>query len=265
MDEEKQPPLDDNEESKQPDVPLEGSAEQSSDDADVDESSSGDDLSMPDMDLTQSESEDESKSQTASEETTSEADAKADASGSEESDESSAQADTPESSEPDESSAQTDGQSSDSKSTNSKQTKPDDWNEDDAEAEMLKVMEKESAGETSTPDESSGMDSSPPVVEKVNFGPLRAEGSSETKNLDMLMDVSLPIAIELGRTSMAIEDILNLGPGSVVELDKLAGEPVDLLINDKLLAKGEVVVIDENFGVRITSMISPQNRIKNLK
>jgi flagellar motor switch protein FliN/FliY len=81
----------------------------------------------------------------------------------------------------------------------------------------------------------------------------------------MLMDVSVPIAIELGRTSMAIEDILNLGPGSVVELDKLAGEPVDLLVNNKLLAKGEVVVIDENFGVRITNMVSKPERIRSLQ
>ncbi|RKX19163.1 MAG: hypothetical protein DRP26_03940, partial [Candidatus Zixiibacteriota bacterium] len=66
-------------------------------------------------------------------------------------------------------------------------------------------------------------------------------------------------------TNMAIEDILNLGPGSVVELDKLAGEPVDLLVNNKLLAKGEVVVVDENFGLRVTSMISPQDRIRSLK
>jgi len=81
----------------------------------------------------------------------------------------------------------------------------------------------------------------------------------------MLMDVTLPVSIELGRTSLKIEDILSLGPGSVVELDKLAGEPVDVLVNDRLLAKGEVVVIDENFGVRITSMISPQDRIKSLR
>ena len=64
---------------------------------------------------------------------------------------------------------------------------------------------------------------------------------------------------------MAIEDILNLGPGSVVELDKLAGEPVDLLVNNKLLAKGEVVVIDENFGVRITTMVSKPERIRSLQ
>jgi flagellar motor switch protein FliN len=132
---------------------------------------------------------------------------------------------------------------------------PGDANEDDAEAEMLRLMEEsERAGGSPTP-----------VVEKMGFDNLTPAKQSEPRNLNMLMDVSLPISIELGRTTMAIEDILNLGPGSVVELDKLAGEPVDLLVNNKLLAKGEVVVIDENFGVRITTMVSKSERIRSLK
>jgi flagellar motor switch protein FliN len=89
--------------------------------------------------------------------------------------------------------------------------------------------------------------------------------SSSTHGIDMLLDVTLPISIELGRTSMSIEDVLNLGPGSIVELNKLAGEPVDLLINEKLIARGEVVVVDENFGIRITTMVSQQDRIKSLR
>jgi flagellar motor switch protein FliN/FliY len=83
-------------------------------------------------------------------------------------------------------------------------------------------------------------------------------------NIDLLMDVKMPIAIELGRTEMPISEILTLGPGSVVELDKLAGEPVDLLVNGKIVARGEVVVVDENFGVRITMLMSPQERLKSL-
>ncbi len=89
--------------------------------------------------------------------------------------------------------------------------------------------------------------------------------TGQAQSIDMLLDVALPVSIELGRTSMSIEDVLNLGPGSVVELDKLAGEPVDLLVNEKLIARGEVVVVDENFGIRITSMVSPQDRLKSLK
>ncbi|MCP4583182.1 MAG: flagellar motor switch protein FliN [candidate division Zixibacteria bacterium] len=131
-----------------------------------------------------------------------------------------------------------------------------DASEADAEAEMLRMMEMETAA---------AIEETEPVVEKASFNQFTGPAKAESKNLDMLMDVSLPIAIELGRTSMAIEDILNLGPGSVVELDKLAGEPVDLLINNKLLAKGEVVVIDENFGVRITSMVSRPERIRSLQ
>lgn len=73
-------------------------------------------------------------------------------------------------------------------------------------------------------------------------------------NLDLLLDVKMPLVVELGRTRMLIRDILELGPGSVIELDKAAGEPVDLLVNGKLIARGEVVVIDENFGLRITEL-----------
>jgi flagellar motor switch protein FliN/FliY len=87
----------------------------------------------------------------------------------------------------------------------------------------------------------------------------------KTANIDLLMDVNLPVSIELGRTRMTISDILELGCGSIVELDKLAGEPVDILVNNKMLAKGEVVVLDENFGVRITSLVSPRERLERLK
>jgi flagellar motor switch protein FliN/FliY len=94
---------------------------------------------------------------------------------------------------------------------------------------------------------------------------MQSAQSQQHHGIDLLLDVTLPISIELGRTAMSISDILGLGPGSVVELEKLAGEPVDLLVNNKLIARGEVVVVDENFGIRITSMISPQDRIKSLK
>ena len=89
-------------------------------------------------------------------------------------------------------------------------------------------------------------------------------GSSEPRNIDLLMDVDLPVAIELGRTKLSISDILALGPGSVVELNKLAGEPVDLLVNNKVVARGEVVVIDESFGLRITQLMTPEERLRQL-
>ena len=75
----------------------------------------------------------------------------------------------------------------------------------------------------------------------------------------------MDVAVELGRTKIAIKDMLKLGPGSVIELDKLIGEPVDLLVNDRLIARGEVVVFDENFGIRITDMMNPEERLKSLE
>ncbi|MBI5867645.1 MAG: flagellar motor switch protein FliN [candidate division Zixibacteria bacterium] len=83
-------------------------------------------------------------------------------------------------------------------------------------------------------------------------------------NIDLLLDVKLPVSIELGRTVLPISDILNWAQGTVVELDKLAGEPVNLLVNNKLVARGEVVVVDENFGLRITALVSPKERIESL-
>ncbi|MCK5683945.1 flagellar motor switch protein FliN [bacterium] len=85
------------------------------------------------------------------------------------------------------------------------------------------------------------------------------------KNIELLLDVPLDVTVELGRTRKKIREILDLGVGSVVDLDKLAGESVDLLVNDNLIAKGEVVVIDENFGIRITTIVSPQERLERLK
>lgn len=81
------------------------------------------------------------------------------------------------------------------------------------------------------------------------------------ENMDILMDVSLEVSVELGRTSRKIKEILEFGPGSIIELNRLVGEPVDVLVNGKFIATGEVVVIDENFGIRITDIINPENRI----
>lgn len=90
------------------------------------------------------------------------------------------------------------------------------------------------------------------------------QGGHDSRNIDLLLDIPLNVTVELGRTHRLIKDILALVPGTVVELDKLAGEPVDILINNKPIAKGEVVVIDENFGVRITEITNKRERLKNL-
>lgn len=86
----------------------------------------------------------------------------------------------------------------------------------------------------------------------------------ETRNLDMLLDIPLQVTVELGRTKRTVKEVLELSSGSIIELDKLAGEPVDILLNNKLIAKGEVVVIEENFGVRVTDIVSQKDRISNL-
>lgn len=97
------------------------------------------------------------------------------------------------------------------------------------------------------------------------FGMLQMPmGVGLQSNIDLLLDVPLQITVELGRTRMLIKDVLELGIGSVVELNKLAGESVEVFVNNKLIAKGEVVVIDENFAVRITSIINPQDRLQAL-
>lgn len=101
---------------------------------------------------------------------------------------------------------------------------------------------------------------------QVPFVPLTGgERAGSSNGIDMLLDVDLQVSVELGRTRLQIRDILQLGPGSIVELDKQAGEPVDILVNDKPIAKGEVIIIDENFGVRLTSISSVADRIKNLR
>ncbi|HCW03414.1 MAG TPA: flagellar motor switch protein FliN, partial [Clostridium sp.] len=84
------------------------------------------------------------------------------------------------------------------------------------------------------------------------------------KNIDLILDVPLEISVVLGRTKKSIKEILSLGTGSLIELDKLAEEPVEILVNGKKVAYGEVVVVDENFGVRITSIVSNAERIQSL-
>jgi flagellar motor switch protein FliN/FliY len=85
------------------------------------------------------------------------------------------------------------------------------------------------------------------------------------RNLDILLDIPLRVTVELGRTRMIVSDLLNLGQGSVVELNKLAGEPMEVYVNDKLVARGEAVVVNEKFGVRLTDVISPSERVEQLK
>ena len=86
----------------------------------------------------------------------------------------------------------------------------------------------------------------------------------EVGNLDFILDIPMEVAVELGRAKMLISELLQLGQGSVIELAKLAGEPLEVLVNHKLIARGEVVVVNEKFGVRLTDIISPTERVRRL-
>jgi flagellar motor switch protein FliN len=94
--------------------------------------------------------------------------------------------------------------------------------------------------------------------------PPPAEGSAN-RRLEMLLDVPLELSVEIGRTRMSIQELLSLGPGSVIELDKVAGEPLDILVNGRLVARGEAVVVNDKFGIRITDIVSPAERIARLR
>jgi flagellar motor switch protein FliN/FliY len=87
---------------------------------------------------------------------------------------------------------------------------------------------------------------------------------SDVGNLNFILDIPLEISVELGRTRMMISELLQLGQGSVIELNKLAGEPLEIFVNQKLIARGEVVVVNEKFGIKMTDIISPTERIKQL-
>ncbi|MBM4443349.1 MAG: flagellar motor switch protein FliN [Candidatus Rokubacteria bacterium] len=103
------------------------------------------------------------------------------------------------------------------------------------------------------------------VSSEAGEGVVRRGGDAAPAKIDMILDVTLPVAVELGRARLQIQDILKLAPGSVIALDKSAGDPVELFINDRAIAKGEVVIIDENFGVRLTSIVTTSERIRTLR
>lgn len=109
-------------------------------------------------------------------------------------------------------------------------------------------------------------------TDEANLEALEAEVAAEqasdsakaNANLELILDIPLKVTVELGRTRMVVSELLNLGQGSVIELSKLAGEPMEVLVNNKLVARGEAVVVNEKFGVRLTDIISPSERVEQL-
>jgi len=130
----------------------------------------------------------------------------------------------------------------------------------DAEKEMMEALAQEAAGKSEssvkTSVQTSVQTSAPPAISD-------SVGSSDS-NLDRILDIPLVLSAQLGNTRMLIKDLLQLGPGSIVELDKLAGEPLEVLVNERLVARGEVVMVNEKFGIRLTDVISPTERVKKL-
>jgi len=117
-------------------------------------------------------------------------------------------------------------------------------------------------------DEGAGEGAGETAVEEQEGDTNQEEGgkADEVKeaNLDLILDIPLTVTVELGRSKMLINDLLQLGQGSVIELTKLVGDPLEVLVNDKLVARGEVVVVNEKFGVRLTDIVTPMERVKSL-
>lgn len=122
----------------------------------------------------------------------------------------------------------------------------------DAEKEMMEALAQEAPAKI----ESSVQTPAPPVVSETN--------ASGNPNLDRILDIPLLLSAQLGSTRMLIKDLLQLGPGSIVELDKLAGEPLEILVNERLVARGEVVMVNDKFAIRLTDVISPMERVNKL-
>ncbi len=117
--------------------------------------------------------------------------------------------------------------------------------------------------QTAQAEKSARKDVQDPAFENLTETDSRASGGEN--KLELLLDLNLAVSVELGKTTMMIKDILELGRGSIIEFDKLVSEPVDILVNGRKMAEGEVVVVDKHFGIRITSMVDPAERLKGLR
>lgn len=114
--------------------------------------------------------------------------------------------------------------------------------------------------------EGSGVSRTTGAKDGYQFSALQGkDAAGKARNLSFILDIPLEVTVQLGRTNMLVNDLLKLGQGSVIELEKMAGETLEILANQKLVARGEVVVINEKFGVRVTEIISPMERVEKLK
>lgn len=148
---------------------------------------------------------------------------------------------------------------------------PETANNEPAADDWGAAMEEQSNSDVGTQADAAAMDAGDATeeYERAAFKDLNDNGNQMTTsietNLDVILDIPVTLSMEIGRTELPINSLLQLNQGSVVELDRLAGEPMDVLINGTLIAHGEVVVINEKFGIRLTDVISPAERVKKLK
>jgi flagellar motor switch protein FliN/FliY len=153
-------------------------------------------------------------------------------------------------------------------------------NDESAGDDWGAAMEEQATSESADAEVTSGTPTTEPAMdsssekdyERAAFKDLSSNGQSsgqlttaENTNLDVILDIPVTLSMEIGRTELPINNLLQLNQGSVVELDRLAGEPLDVLVNGTLIAHGEVVVVNEKFGIRLTDVISPAERVKKLK
>ncbi|MCT4507989.1 MAG: flagellar motor switch phosphatase FliY [Tepidibacter sp.] len=137
--------------------------------------------------------------------------------------------------------------------------------------EVSNMAQQSTYNQNTQPIESQ-VNAQPVNVQPVNVQPVKFESfesqnvnsNNMPENIDIIKDVLLNVTVELGRTKKSIDDILEFSPGTIIELDRLVGEPLDILVNSKKVAKGEVVVIDENYGIRITDIIKPEKRLRSI-
>lgn len=134
--------------------------------------------------------------------------------------------------------------------------------EQDALAEELEAATSESSVEDKAADQADGEEFQQVSAKHLNN---TANPDSGDVKLDVILDIPVTVGMEIGRTQLSIRNLLQLNQGSIVELDRLAGEPMDVLVNGTLVAHGEVVVVNEKFGIRLTDVVSPADRIKNLR
>jgi flagellar motor switch protein FliN/FliY len=140
----------------------------------------------------------------------------------------------------------------------------DPWAAAMAEQEAAEESDEDREEASTASEQTSKASSAKPASDDV-FRPLSPDsGSSQARELEMIMDIPVKLTVELGRTKLTIKQLLELAQGSVIELEGLAGEPMDILINGYLIAQGEVVVIEDKYGIRITEIVTPSERIHKL-